>query len=511
MKSIFLLVLVLAGLCCAKVDIITKSIDVFPEKEIGKIARIVFNTDTQGSFLFVIKDAKGSIVRTLSAAKIGPGQGFVDWDAKDFLGKTVSEGQYTASIVSGISMTLDEKFGKNGRIGLDTIEIKVSEPEKIVFKVPGEIKRISIGEKEYYKTDSFAIAGPNYIIKDGNVQVNPLSGVKKDDIVRVEYYFPFFLENPWAIDIDDSENLYVIYKWKKEGSQSPVASVAKISPDGTKAIDDFGVRGKIGPFSGHTSQIVVNEKEGKIYVSATHDSGHSAGVFSIKTGAFFYAIGGWFEGGKSPKTTAFQSGIVLGQTNKIYIRGFSGFFSAYDRTKEKDTGFLYAENPIKRHSGYAPLIDNYWGPSLESGIQQDCFYTSSYGSDIARIKDTGNGFVELYYISVNGSPVGMSLDEKTGLLFAALRTKAGEIAVLHDSNFSLNELWRLKDNNLGPVHQVKLKGNYLYVVENGFSPAGRILEAMNKEKISPQGKNRISRYKIDYQQENEVCRISVKK
>ncbi|MCX7704994.1 MAG: hypothetical protein N2115_01885, partial [bacterium] len=135
-------------LCQAKIDLVTKSLTVYPEKETGKIARIVFNTDTAGSFLFIIKDAKGNTVRTLSAGKINPGQSYVDWDGKDFAGNIVSEGEYTVSIVSGISWTPDEKFGKKGRIGLETLEIKVTDPEKIIFKVPGEIKKIMVGATE---------------------------------------------------------------------------------------------------------------------------------------------------------------------------------------------------------------------------------------------------------------------------------------------------------------------------------------------------------------------------
>ncbi|MCX7705103.1 MAG: hypothetical protein N2115_02440, partial [bacterium] len=361
---------------------------------------------------------------------------------------------------------------------------------------------------EYYKADDLSIAGPNYIIKDGNVQINPTGGAKKDDTVKVEYYYPIYLENPWALDVDDSGNLYVLYKWQTKSMTYPATTLVKISPDGTKIIEDFGVGGKIGPFTGHASQVLVNEKEGKIYIAGSHDSGHSIGVFSMRTGALLYTIGGWFDGGKSPKTTAFISGISLGPESKIYIRGFS----AYDRTKEKGEGFLYRENPIvKRHSGYPPLLDNYWGPSMEMSQQPDCFYASSYQSDVAKIKDTGSTFVELYHIYVNGSPLGMSFDSRTGLLFAALRTARGEITVLHDTGISLNEMWRLKDDELGTTHSVKLKGDYLYVVEDGIAPVNRTLQAMEKAKIEPVGKNRISRYKINLEYEKEICKISVKK
>ncbi len=511
MRKVFIaigILLLAAVFSEAKVSVITKSLTMYPERETGKIARIVFNTDTEGSYLFVIKDSKGKTVRTISTGKIPAGQSFVDWDGRDFSGNTVSEGEYNVSVITGIRWTLDESFGNKGRIGLETMEIKIADPEKVIFKAPGEIKKISIGETEYYRTDSFSIAGPNYIVKDGNIQINPASGAKKDDIVRVEYYYPFYLENPWAMDVDDSGNLYVLYRWKKETMKFPAANLVKISPDGKQIIAEFGVSGRIGPFAGHASQVIVNEKEGRIYISATHDSGHSTGVFSIKTGAFLYAIGGWFEGGKSPKTTRTPAGISLGPDNKIYIRGFS----AYDRTKEKDQGFLYRENPItKRHSGYPPLIDNYWGPSMESALYPDHFYASSYGSDISKIKDTGTTFVELYHLAVGGSPVGMSFDSETGLLFAALRTTAGEVAIIHDTNLSLTEFGRLKDARLGPTHSVKIKGNFLYVVEDGIAPVARIFDAMNKAKISPQGKNRISRYKINLEQEKDLCQISVKK
>lgn len=508
MKKILIFLMLLASISQAKVSIITKSILVYPEKETGKIARIVFNTDTPGSLLFIIKDAKGNTIRTLSTGKINPGESYIDWDGKDFSGNIVGEGEYTVSVVAGISWTLDEKFGKNGRIGIETMEIKVTDPEKISFNVPGEIKKITVGETEYYKADTFSIAGSNYIIKEGNVQINPTGGAKKDDIVKVEFYYPFYLENPWAMDIDSASNLYVLYKWKTKSMKNPVTTLVKIAPDGKKIVDDFGTDGKIGPFSGHTNQVIVNEKEDKIYISATHDSGHSTGVFSLKTGAFLYAIGGWFDGGKSPKATPAPAGITLGPGNKIYIRGFV----AYDRTKEKDQGFLYRENPIAtRHSGYPPLIDNYWGPSMESSREPDCFYASSYQSDIAKIKDTGTSFAELYYITINGNPVGMSFDTKTGLLFTALRTLKGEVAVVHDTGISLNEIWRLKDNGLGPTHAVRISGEYIYIIEDGISPVSRILQAMEKAQIEPNGKNRISKYKLNFLQEGESCKITVKK
>lgn len=509
MKKIFLFIFVfmaIVALCEAKVNLVTKSITIYPEKEIGKIARIVFNTESPGSFLFLIKDEKGKVVKSLSSGKIDAGQHYVDWDGKDFSGKTVSEGEYTVYVISGISFSLDESFGNKGRIGLESFETKVVDPEKIIFKVSGEIKKITVGETEYYKTNDFSVAGPNYIVKDGNIHLNPTGGAKKDDIVKVEYYSPFSLENPWAIDVDSTGNLYVLYKWKKESMKVPPGTLVKISPDGKKIVDDFGTDGKIGPFAFQSSQVIVDEKDSKIYIAASHDSGHGTGVFSLKTGAFLYSIGGWFVDGSNPKTTPTPGGIALGPDNKIYIRGFS----AYDRTKDKDKGFLYKENPIKRHSGYPPLIDNYWGPSMESALQPECFFVSSYYSDIAKIKDTGTGFLELYSTTVNGNPIGMSFSPETGLLFVALRTIPGEIAVLVDTGISLNEMWRLKDNSLGTTHAVKLKGDYLYVLEDGISPGGRILDAMKKAKTEPAGKNRISRYKISLEQEKEVCKVSVK-
>ncbi|HOK80133.1 MAG TPA: FlgD immunoglobulin-like domain containing protein, partial [bacterium] len=261
------MVVIFATCGLAKVDVITKSLVVYPEKEIGKIVRIVFKTDEKGSFLFVIKDKNGNIIRTLSAGNVPAGQGFVEWDGKDFSGNTVSEGQYSVSIITDISWSIDESFGKNGSIGLETMEVRVTDPEKITFKLPGEIKKISIGETEYYKTDTLAIAGPNYIIKDGIVQLNPTGGAKKDDIVRVEYYYPSFLENPWAIDVDQAGNLYILYRWKTESMKSPAVTLVKISPDGNKVFEDFGSNGKIGPFPYHASQVIVSEKEGKIYVA----------------------------------------------------------------------------------------------------------------------------------------------------------------------------------------------------------------------------------------------------
>ncbi|HQL65754.1 MAG TPA: hypothetical protein PLS78_07850, partial [bacterium] len=65
MKKIFFLCFLLSfavSITQAKVSLITKDITIYPEKDTGKIARIVFNTDTPGAYLFLIKDEKGKII-----------------------------------------------------------------------------------------------------------------------------------------------------------------------------------------------------------------------------------------------------------------------------------------------------------------------------------------------------------------------------------------------------------------------------------------------------------------
>jgi len=515
MKKIFFLCFLLSlavSITQAKVSLITKDITIYPEKDTGKIARIVFNTDTPGAYLFLIKDEKGKIIRGLSTGKIEAGQHYVDWNGKDYADSIVPEGTYNVSIINNISLKIDETFGHKGRIGLETIEIKVSDPEKIICKVPGEIKRVFINDNECYKVDSFEISGSNYTFKDGIVQVNPASGVKKSDTIKIEYYYPCFLEDPWDLDIDANGDIYAIIRWQTETMKNSAGNLIKISSDGNKVIDDFAVKGKIGNFNGRVHlQVVVSDNENRIYICGSHDSGHGTGVFSLKTGAFLYSIGGWFDS-SNPKTTYHPAGICLGPENKIYIRGGTGGnVSAYDRTKEKDKGFLYNMPAVKRHSGYPPLVDNYFGPSMESSFPSDSFYITTYGSDICKIKDTGKEFVELYYTGINGAPVGISYDKNTGLIYAALRTLSGKIAVVHDNGFSINEMYIINDPELGPTHTVKQKGNYLYVVEDGIAPGGRILEAMEKSNIKPYGKNRISRYLIDFEQEQQTCSVTVKK
>lgn len=110
MKRIIVLILIFCigvAKVHSSVSLVTKNISIYPEKETGKIVRIVFNTDTRGGVLFLIKYEKGKIIKSLSTGKIEPGQHYVDWDGRDYVGNIVPEGKYNVSIITGISMKID--------------------------------------------------------------------------------------------------------------------------------------------------------------------------------------------------------------------------------------------------------------------------------------------------------------------------------------------------------------------------------------------------------------------
>jgi hypothetical protein len=94
------------------------------------------------------------------------------------------------------------------------------------------------------------------------------------------------------------------------------------------------------------------------------------------------------------------------------------------------------------------------------------------------------------------------LDRRTNLLYAALRTAAGEVAVLSDDGLSLKEVARLKDAALGPTHAVRYWNGYLYVIEDGAAPVQRAADT--------KGKNRLSRYRVVFVHETNLAAIERK-
>ena len=277
-----------------------------------------------------------------------------------------------------------------------------------------------------------------------------------------------------------------------------LGSLLKLSPDGRHLDKSFADSGILPAFS-PSNQILVSQQEKRIYIGGSRNDAWGTGVYSLEKGAFLYQIGGY--AGNDRKTTS-TAGICLGKGSKIYIGGGS----VYDRTKPLFEGYLANGLDLKRHAAYPPVTSNYWGPCMEQAPEDDMFYFSSYGSDICKIQDTNLALSESYFAYVDGNPVGMSLDSTTHLLYAALRTAAGQVAVLFDDGLSLKEVTRLKDGELGTTHAVRYRDGYLYVVEDGARPIGYD-DYFKNAHIPAEGKNRLSRYRISFDKETDITVI----
>jgi len=493
----------------AGVKVLTPKLAFYPTRKAGRIARLVFETDKPGTFFFLVRDAGKNLARCLATGPVARGRHSVDWDGNDAAGKVVPVGTYTVSLATGIGWTLDKDFGFGGRIGKFAKEYTIADPRKTEVPLPGKPLAVSVGKTNYYKAENFDVAGPCYMLKDGKLILSPVSGATKGDKLRVEYYAPAYFQNPWDVAADPEAGVFVLLRWKEPGMRNYAGRILKLSPDGRSLDALFGANGIIPSFN-PSQQILLAPEERRLYIAGSGVSSHGVGVYSLRSGAPLYTIGGWFGGSKDPACTYTPAGIGLGTGNKIYIaRAVSGV-RVYDRTKEKKAGYLYGGRAITRHSGYAPLVHTYWGPCVESAVAPGAFYLTSYGSDITKVLDTGKALKDLYRVVIKGSPVGMSLNRDTGLLFAALRTVAGQVAVVADDGGKLREVARLDDPDLGPTHAVEYVGGLLYVVEDGLSPSGGTLTAMKRAKVPPQGKNRVSRYKIAFEAETQVAAIERK-
>lgn len=504
MKKLLVASLVMAALASGamgEVKVVTPELTFYPTRNAGRIARLVLDSSEKGSWFVLIKDSKGQFVRCIATGPQAAGRMSVDWDGKDATGAVVQEGTYTAFLTTGLKWELDKSFGKDGRIGRSSIVQTVDDPEKMEMPSPGEIFQVRVNDKEYYKADDLAIAGPNYAVVKGVLQVNPLAGAKKGDKLTVDYYYPAYFSDPWDVALDDSNALYVLLR---------PGRLVKITPDGKGVDKGFADGGMLPPF-GPSQQVVVSSQDKRIYIAGSQSSGHGTGVFSLDTGAFLYEVGGW-AGMADQRSTGFAAGICLGKENRIYIN-CSATLMMYDRTKEGLTGFLYSAQGTTRQQIQPPLWGVYWGPSLEAAMDPDMFYAASWTSVIHKFRENNGALGEAYYIesAVVGDPMGLSLDRKTGLLFAALRTASGEVAVFSDDGFSIKETMRLKDPDLGPTHAVRYRDGSLYVVEDGSSlPEGALADRMRKANLNPQGRNRLSRYLVSFEKETELTTIERK-
>lgn len=238
--------------------------------------------------------------------------------------------------------------------------------------------------------------------------------------------------------------------------------------------------------------------------------GYATGVWDLDTGKWLYYLGGYFEG--TQKTTG-GLGICLGESNKIYMRVLGSILLAYDRTRATksadDNGYLYSNAPT---NDYPALFGVYWGPSLAPAADRNTFYMTSWGSKIHKVNDAGEKFTILYSTTVldPDDPIGMSFAPELNLLFVALRSCRGEVAVISDNGGSLKEVVRLRDPELGGLHTVKWNNGFLYVLADGVEiPEGYVTKKLRDRGYSDiiQGKNRISRYSIGFQKETRVCTI----
>ena len=504
----FLMIVVIAVLCfnfattaLSEIKAITKDATFYPEKKFGKICRIEFDAKKAGTCFLVVKNADGKTVRVVPA-EYKKGKNKVDWDGKNSNGTLLAQGEYTATISDGISWDLDKSFGLNGRIGLVAKKTKIENPEECTAKVEGVVAKVLVNGKEFTKVDSFEVSGPYYTLKEGILTISPVAGVKKGDILEISHYFPVYMDNPWDIEVDDAGNLLLLINYKKPGMKYVKGQLLKLSPNGRELDEDFAMDGIISAGT-YCQQIDVSDKNQRIYI--TEHSLHRIGVYSLRTGAPLYKIGGGY-GDKTISNTAYPTGAVLDADGKtLFVH--SGAVSNFDCAKEGKKGVLRIN---KKDASYAPIRDTYWGPSLETAKGKGEVYRTDYGARIMKFKDTGKEILKLYHVSIPGSPIGVSVDKDHGVLFAALRTVAGKIAVIRDTGMALEPLTALTDDKLGPIHDVEYHKGFLYVLEDGIEPLGRPLKAMKLQKIHAKGNNRISRYKLKFNPGKDVVKITRK-
>jgi hypothetical protein len=335
-----------AAVAVAGAKLTTKEATFYPEKKFGKICRIEFTAEKAGACFLVVRDAAGKTVRIIPA-ECKPGKNKVDWDGRDATGALAPKGEYSAKIADGVSWRLDKSFGLNGRIGLIEKKTKVDDPENCVLKVKGAPSKVMVNDKEFTKVDSFEVAGPYYTLKDGALTISPVAGVKKGDEVRVSEYFPVYLQNPWDVEVDAAGNLFVLINYKEGAMRYPKAKILKLDPKGMALDEDFAMDGIITPGT-LCQQIDISEKLKRIFI--TEHSSHRIGVYSLRTGAPLFKIGGG-HGDKSASNTTYPTGAVLDSSGtELFVN--TGVLKTFDPSKAGKEGILRMD---KKNHSYAPL------------------------------------------------------------------------------------------------------------------------------------------------------------
>lgn len=225
MKKIPMVVMIIAQMflsCFAlgEVAIISKEIFFSPENQSEKIVRIEVNCSAaEDNIFFLIRDAKGKLIACLLSEQLFVGKNTIEWNGKDIYGKFIPKGKYQVYLSRDLEWKLDKTFGLDGRIGRFMFEDTINDPQKAEFKVPGVPISVKVNNEKLYEYDSHKAgedwsAGRNYSFKDGVLTLDPKAGFKKDDRVRVDFYFPVFFQNPWDMEIDSQGNLWVILHWQ---------------------------------------------------------------------------------------------------------------------------------------------------------------------------------------------------------------------------------------------------------------------------------------------------------
>ncbi|MCX7705267.1 MAG: hypothetical protein N2115_03275 [bacterium] len=449
---------------------------------------ISFSGDPDSLYWVLIRDNRRNFIKFLNAIEKEKGNYVAMWDGTDFTGKNVGSGRYSVFISKGINWTIDKSFGIDGRIGLFYKDFYV-DSNIGEFKVDGEVASVFVNGVKYTNTGDKIEGETAFVIVDGKIKISQ-SGVSKGDLVRIMYFYPFLIENPWDLAIAPDGHIFLLLRFLKMDRGFYPGLVVKLKPDGKSKDMNFGVDGEI-PDIHRAHQILVAPEDNRIYIAGSEYGNYGTGCYKLDNGAYWFYIGGHKDSGTHPATTWWPTGICIGEGNKIYI----GDLKVYDRTKPMLEGYLYSANTD-------PYIIRP-GPSMERSAISDYFYRTGWNTGISKMKDTGSDVVEIYSLKLPFKTIGISCDRKTSLIFAGSRMPEGFVSIIYDDGKSFKELTRLKDPQLGGIHTVRIFNDFLYVIEDGvsFSEDGYCAEEINRKPWTTTGKNRISRYRLHFGKE----------
>ncbi|MCM8758428.1 MAG: hypothetical protein NC906_01460 [Candidatus Omnitrophica bacterium] len=449
---------------------------------------IFFVGDPDSIYWVIIRDNSRKTVKFIPAVEQEKGKYIVVWDGTDYAGKNVVSGKYFVFISKGIEWTLDKSFGMNGRIGIFFKDFYL-EAGVDHLGIQGEIISVSVKGVRYENTGDKIQGETGFIISDGKIKISR-ARISDRDAVRVVYYYPFFLENPWDLAIAPDGDIFVLLRMLELKKGMYPGLLIKMKKDGRSKDINFGVDGEV-PGVNRAHQVLVVPQDNRIYIAGSEYGTYGTGSYKLDSGAYWFYIGGHKDGGRHPATTWWPTGICIGEGNKIYI----GDLKIYDRTKPMLEGYLYSANTD-------PYVIRP-GPSMEKSSAPDCFYRTGWNTGISKMRDTGSDVIEIYSLKLPFKTIGISCDAKRSLIFAASRMPEGFVSVIYDDGKSMREITQLKDPELGGIHTVRIFNDDLYVIEDGvsYTEDGYCAEEINKQPWTPKGKNRISRYRINFGKE----------